>query len=56
MAICKLGYIYNYEQILAALVQKHLPSKYSYIRKLTDIKKVLVSITKVTIEKASSES
>jgi len=41
LAICRLGCIYNYENILAALVQKQLPGKYSYIRKLSDIKQVL---------------
>jgi hypothetical protein len=44
-----LGCIYNYENILAALVQKTLAEKYSYIRKLSDIKKVI-------IERAPKES
>jgi hypothetical protein len=37
-----LGYIYNYENLLSALVKKILPSKYLYIKKLSDIKKVII--------------
>ena len=49
LAICKLGHIYNYEKIVSALAKKQLPEKYSYIKKLSDIKKV-------AIEKASVDS
>jgi hypothetical protein len=40
LAICRLGNIYNYENVLEALAKKELPAKYGYIRKLKDIKKV----------------
>ena len=40
LAVCKLGYIYNYERVLESAVQKTLPSKYAYIKKLSDIKQV----------------
>jgi hypothetical protein len=43
LAICRLGYIYNYENLLSSLVRKELPEKYAYIKKLTDIKKVLLA-------------
>ena len=46
LAICRLGYIYNYENLLSALVRKELPEKYAYIKKLTDIKKVRMRVSR----------
>lgn len=46
LAICRLGYIYNYENLLSALVRKELPAKYAYIKKLTDIKKVSIGVSR----------
>lgn len=54
LAVCRLGCIYNYENILAALIQKTLPEKYSYIKKLTDIKKVIMGLIQIKIERPES--
>lgn len=40
MAICRLGFIFNYEALLQILVEKRLHEKYSYIRKITDVRQV----------------
>lgn len=41
MAICRLGYIFNYEALLQVLIERRLHKKYSYIRKLSDIRQVI---------------
>jgi hypothetical protein len=45
MAICRLGYIFNYEALLQVLIEKRLHKKYSYIRKLSDIRQVNLHLT-----------
>ncbi len=38
--MCKVGYLYNYDALLKALIDKTLPKKFRYIKKLKDIKKL----------------
>ena len=40
MAICRLGYIFNYEALLQVLIEKRLHKKHSYIRRLSDIRQI----------------
>ena len=42
LAFDRLGCIYNYENIVEALLKKTLPDKYAYIKKLSDIKKSVI--------------
>jgi hypothetical protein len=37
---CKLGYIYNKEELLKKLIEKQIPKEFSHIKKLKDVKDV----------------
>ena len=38
LAICKLGLIYNYEEVLKLMMEKKIPHEFSHIRSVKDIK------------------
>lgn len=38
LAICRLGLIYNYEEVLKLMMEKRIPHEFSYIRSLKDIR------------------
>lgn len=46
MAICRLGYIFNYEALLQVLIEKRLHKKYCYIRRLSDIRQIYPTLIK----------
>jgi hypothetical protein len=40
ICVCKLGYIYNKEELLKKLIEKQMPKEFSHIKKLKDVKDV----------------
>jgi hypothetical protein len=38
--VCKLGYIYNKEELLKKLIEKQMPKEFIHIKKLKDVKDV----------------
>jgi hypothetical protein len=38
MVVCKLGHLYNKENILKGLLEKSLPHAFRHIKKLKDVK------------------
>lgn len=44
IVVCKLGYLYNKESVLSALINKQMPSLFNHIKKLKDVKDVKAEI------------
>jgi hypothetical protein len=38
VAMCRIGYLYNYEAIVEKLMKKNIPREFSHIKKLKDVK------------------
>lgn len=49
IVICRLGYIFNKENIIKSLLDKSLPEKFSHIKGLKDIKNINEDCIKKTI-------
>jgi hypothetical protein len=40
ICVCKLGNIYNKEELLKKLIDKSMPKEFSHIKKLKDVKDI----------------
>ena len=50
LVICKMGLIYNKEEIIKRLIEKNIPKAFRHIRKLKDVKEAKLTTRKIEEE------
>jgi hypothetical protein len=50
LVVCKMGLLYNKEEIIKRLIEKNIPNAFRHIKKLKDVKEGKVSSRKVENE------